>query len=413
MTIPKKQKLAVFALISLIVILSPTFLGIAFASQLQIKPGQVLRYTYGRMSTSDQGQGTGDVLYRVLDFNAKTLTFQIEAEGDQFSYTINYENGYPVSIDRLEALMYLPPESISQSSQGNNNWTSNIRTNVQQKVTGVSSQVLNYTVEAGSFQTVNVTLVIAAPWDSGNLTLLYDINSGILVYTHWIPMYGDIIVQYLSSTDFVLAPKGMIVTVLSAVLSLASFGIPVILAAYQARKRIRTFRSPNPEVQASNVMKSSFPKKAFILASVGGLLNIASLLLPWSQTRDVSTYLALSLPSAINPSVGTLSLSFSFTLFSIVIHAVAILSWLAIALYAYKTRKLTPQIVALSSAIIAFASIAYFVLSGWTYAWGFWTAVAGAALTLISLAVANIRITIEMETDQQESETSETKDAEP
>jgi hypothetical protein len=369
----------------------------------------VLQYKYARMSTSDQSQQTGDALYQILSFDQKTLSFQINAEV-LFNYTISYQNGFPVYIDRLEALVYLPPESISQSLQGNLDWVNRVETRAQQNVANKTVEILNYTVEAGTFQCVNVTLDIAAPWDSGNLTLLYDATSGILVYAQWIPGYGDIIVQYLASTEYVQAPQqGTLVTVLSLILSLAVLATPVALAVHQTRKGLRSRRNPSPEVQPSSVLKSGFPKKAFIIAVVGASLYIASLLLPWSQTRNSPTYLPLSLPPLLTQSAWVLPSNFTFTLISIAIYAAAIVSWLGIALHLYRARKLTPQIAALASSVVAFASVAFFVLSRWTYSWGLWVAVAGSALTLVSLAVANVHVTIEMKPEEPEEKTAESE----
>jgi len=43
-----------------------------------------------------------------------------------------------------------------------------------------TSQTLNF-VEAGTFQSINITLTLVG-WEYGILTLIYDANSGILIY---------------------------------------------------------------------------------------------------------------------------------------------------------------------------------------------------------------------------------------
>jgi len=413
MLLVNKRKLPIFALIAFVLILSSSFVGIAHSSQLQLEQGQVLQYKYARMSTSDQSQQTGNALYQILSFDKKTLSFQINATA-LFNYTISYQNGFPVYIDRLEALVYMPPESISQSVQGNLDWVDHVETSAQQNVANKTSEILHYTVEAGTFQCVNVTLSLAGPWDSGNLTLLYDVNSGILVYAQWIPEYGDVIVQYLASTEHVQAPlQETLVTVLSLILSSVALATPVALAVHQTRKGLRSRRNPSPEAQANSVVRSGFPKKAFIIAVMGASLNLASVLLPWSQTRNSPTYLPLSLPPLLIQSAWMLPSNFTFTLISIATYAAAIVSWLAIALHLYKARKLTPQIAALASSVVAFASVAFFVLSGWMYSWGLWVAVAGATLTLVGLAAANVHVTIEMEPEEPEEKTGESEGDEP
>jgi hypothetical protein len=404
-----KRKLSVLAVIALVLAFSSSLINIVHSSQLQMEQGQVLQYRYARMSTSDQSQQTGNASYQILALNQEALSFQINAEG-LFNYTISYANGFPVYVDRLEALVYLPPESISQSAQGNLEWVDHVETRAQQNVVDKKSEILYYTVGAGTFQCVNLTLSLAGPWDSGNLTLLYDVNSGILVYVQWIPEYGDVIVQYLASAEHVQATlQEALVTGLSLVLSSVALATPVALVAHQTRKSLRSRRNPIPEVQANSVVRSGFPKKAFIIAVMGASLNLASILLPWGQTGNSPTYLPLSLPPLLTQSAWRLPSNFNFTLISIAIYAAAIVSWLAIALHLYKARKLTPQIAALASSVVAFASVAFFVLSGWTYSWGLWVAVAGSALTLASLAAANVHVTVEMELEKPEEKTSESE----
>jgi hypothetical protein len=294
--------------------------------------------------------------------------------------------------------------------QGNLEWVDHVETRAQQNVTNKTSEILYYTVGAGTFQCVNLTFSLAGPWDSGNLTLLYDVNSGIMVYAQWIPEYGDVIVQYLASAEHVQATlQEALVTGLSLVLSSVALATPVALVAHQTRKSLRSRRNPIPEVQANSVVRSGFPKKAFIIAVMGASLNLASILLPWGQTGNSPTYLPLSLPPLLTQSAWRLPSNFNFTLISIAIYAAAIVSWLAIALHLYKARKLTPQIAALASSVVAFASVAFFVLSGWTYSWGLWVAVAGSALTLASLAAANVHVTVEMELEKPEEKTSESE----
>jgi hypothetical protein len=408
----KKRKLPVFALIAFVLILSSSFVSIVHSSQLQLEQGQVLQYKYARMSTSDQSQQTGDALYQILSFDQKTLSFQINAEA-LFNYTISYENGFPVYVDRLEALVYVPPESIGQSLQGNLDWVNRVETRAQQNVANKTGQAVNYTVEAGTFQCLNVTVAVASAWDSGNLTLLYDVNSGILVYEQWVPEAGDVIVQYLASTELVqVSQKGTLFAVFSVVLSSATLATPVALAVHQTRKVIKT-RRDSSQIQLANLVKSGFPKKAFVMAVVGALLSLISVLLPWSQTKGSPTYLPLSLPPLLIQSAWVLPSNITFTLISIAAYAATILAWLGIAIHLYKTKKLTPQIAALSSSIVAFASAALFVLSGWTYSWGLWVVVAGAVLTIMSLAAANIHITIEVEPEESEEAAEEPEENKP
>jgi len=397
-----KHKLMVFAVTVFILIISSSFLNTVRSSQLQLQQGQVLQYKFARMSTSSQAQQTGDALYQVLSFSQDALSFQISTEA-LFNYTISYKDGLPVYVDRLEALFYLPPEGVSQSLQGSLDWVNNVETYIQQSVVSKTSQVVNFTVDAGTFQCINMTLAVAGAWDSGNLSLLYDIDSGILVYELFVPEYGDVIVQYLASTEYVqVAQQGALAAILSVVLFSGTFATPLILAVYQTRKSLRGRRIPGQEKPAVSVIKSGFAKRALIIAVVGASLNLASVLLPWSQTRNSPTYLPLSLPPIVTQSTWVLPLNLTFTLITIGAYAAAVLAWLSIALHLYKARKLTPQLAALISSVVSFMSVAFFALTGWVIYWGLWVAVAGSALTLVSLAAANIHISIEVEPEESE-----------
>jgi hypothetical protein len=233
------------------------------------------------------------------------------------------------------------------------------------------------------------------------------------VYEQWIPEVGDVIVQYLASTELVqVSQQGTLFAVFSVVLSSATLATPVALAVHQTRKVIKN-RRDSSQIQLANLVKSGFPKKAFVMAVVGALLSLISVLLPWSQTKGSPTYLPLSLPPLLTQSAWVLPSNITFTLISIAAYAATILAWLGIAIHLYKTKKLTPQIATLSSSIVAFASAALFVLSGWTYSWGLWVVVAGAVLTIMSLAAANIHITIEVEPEESKEAAEEPEENKP
>ena len=94
--------------------------------------------------------------------------------------TVSCKDGFPVYADCLEALVYLPPECVNQSLKGNLEWTNHIETQTLATVTNKTSQTLNF-VEAGTFKSINITLTLVG-WEYGILTLIYDANSGILIY---------------------------------------------------------------------------------------------------------------------------------------------------------------------------------------------------------------------------------------
>jgi hypothetical protein len=70
---------------------------------------------------------------------------------------------------------------VGQGLRGNLNWTTQLATGKAEVVIGLASQSLNLTVEAGSFESLNITLTVLAGLDSGTLTLVYDVSSGIMM----------------------------------------------------------------------------------------------------------------------------------------------------------------------------------------------------------------------------------------
>jgi hypothetical protein len=225
--------LTIFALI-----LSASVLTPIYASQLGLEKDHALLYKYVRMSTQSQAQQTGDLLYRILTFDQDTLAFQISPSlqidaANSWNYAINYRNGVPVYVDRLEALIYLPSECLNQSLKGNLDWTNRIETTTWANVTDKTSETLDFTVDAGTFHSINITLSLVGDY-FGTLSLIYDVNSGILVYEQWIPSYGDIIVESLATTESIQASQP---TIQSIVLPTAALVIPAALILHQTAKR--------------------------------------------------------------------------------------------------------------------------------------------------------------------------------
>lgn len=371
-----------------------------------------MQYKYARASTSIQAQTTGEALYQIVVFNETTLSYQINS-GGLYNYSVSYTDGFPVSVDRLEALVYLPPESIGQSLQGKLDWVKDVQLQVVEQVVNMTGAAANYTSPAGTFSCLNLTLAITTGWDSVNLTLLYDVNSGILVYEQWVPTVGDVIGQYLASVEYVQAPwQNIFVVAASFALSASALATPLALVVLQTRRR---FRKPKLQKGADSpavaAIRSGFSKKAFAVAVVGASLSLASVFLPWSVTKDTPTYLPLSLPPLVTQSAWLLPSNFTFLLISVAVYAVAVFSWVAVALHVYKARKRMPQIVSLAAGIVAFASAAAFALSGWTYSWGLWVAIAGAAITMVSLAAANVHVSIEMEPEEPEEKADESEES--
>jgi hypothetical protein len=117
------------------------------------------------MGSSGQGSyETSDNLFRILTLNQTALVLQIDsssaASNVSSEVTAIYQSGIPTYIDSLTALIYLPPECIIQGLQGNLEWTKQIGTRTPANVTEETSQTLNFTVQAGTFQSINITLAL-------------------------------------------------------------------------------------------------------------------------------------------------------------------------------------------------------------------------------------------------------------
>lgn len=359
------------------------------------------------MSTSGQGgYDTWDTSNKIMNFDQHTLVFQSISSSALSSMssrvTILYQSGIPTYADYLTALIYLPPECISQSLQGNLNWTKQISTRTVASVAEGTSQILNFTVQAGTFQSVNITLALTG-LEFGTLAFIYDVASGVLVFEQWVPSYGDIIVLSLMATTN--SPE-IQQTIFSLILPAAALVIPAATATHQTRRLLKKRSHTHKEQTEKATLKSGFPGKPFYAILVGASLNLASVFLPWSQFAGSQMYLPLSLPSALTESLGPFASASSFAAVSLVAHVAAVLAWVSIAMHLYATKKLAPQLVTVASGSLALASAAIFIQTGWASSWGLLTTVIGAILTIGATAAANIKIEITTEEQEESEDTS-------
>lgn len=384
-----KKKGGLPALTAAIVILAAAMLTVfpAHASQPSIQEGAILFYKWARIGSGAGGKQTGDATFEILVANQTTIVTRVTGTST-VTITIRYSNGLPIYIDRLEALIYLPPECISQSLQGNLNWTKQVETRTPAKVIDGTAQLQEFTVEAGTFQSLNLTLNLAG-WMYGNLTLIYDLNSGVLIYEQWIPEYGDIIIQSLSAVTQTAKPQNMAV---SSVLTAITFATPMSITIIETHKAFKKGKPPRDTEK-----KRVFPKKPFYLILSGSTLNLASTLLPWSQIAKKQMYLPLSLPSTLTATT-LIPITVSLTA-----HAAAITAWIGIALSLYTNRKLTSQLTILISGILSFTSVAIFLQSGWTPYWGVPIIAVSGILTILGLTATNIKIEIVTEKSEDKS----------
>jgi len=358
--------------------LAPTY-----ASYLKLEKGVILFYKYARMSSGFEGQEIGHTSFEILTLNQTALFFRVNATNSS-EFKIEYKDGIPTYTDRLEALIYLPPECIDQSLKGNLEWTTQIETLTQATVAYKASHTLDFPVEAGTFQSINITLNLVG-WEWGTLTLIYDVNSGILIYEDWIHgQGGDIIVHVLIAIKYTPGTRESIINLIFSVATLAT---PVTIAIQQTHKRFKR-RSHRSQKQPKDIeIGNKFPKKSFYAILSGASLNLASIFLPWGEIAGSQIYLPLSLPSALTASTSLPTSTSTLITIGLIVHLTAILTWLTMATFIYTSKWLASQLVAIVSSILVFVSALLFTQTGWAPSWGLPIALIGAILIAAGAAI--------------------------
>ena len=391
----KKEGITLAASLLTLTILAFSATFPAQADQPLMEEGATLYYKWARIGQGAGGTQTGDATFKILVANQTTIVARATGT-TTMDITIKYQDGIPTYADYLEALIYLPQTCITQSLQGNLNWITKMETSAT--IANETAQPQQFTVEAGTFQSLNITLhaLLKGTWQYGNLTLIYDINSGILIYEQWIPEeYGDIIIQSLSAAT--QAPKPQNVA-LSVILTAATFATPTAVAIRKANETLRKRKLRNRQTPAGEAkIERAFPKKPFYIILTGATLNLASTLLPWSQLAETQMYLPLSLQTTLTAQTTLIPTTISLTT-----HTAAILAWIAIATSLYTKMKRTPQITALISSALAFTSAAMLVQSGLTPSWGAPIITISGILTILGLTATNVKIEITKEKEEHE-----------
>jgi len=397
---PKSSLIPATIIALLLLTLSSPF---TVAGEMQIREGSTLFYKGSRGSRFG-GYQTWDASIRILTLNQTTLifrssfTFEGSTEGSEV--TVKYQNGFPSYADYFTALIYLPSECMAESLQGKLEWTSQIDTLYYfPTIINRTIQRLNFTVEAEIFQGVNITLTVA----DASITYIYDVNSGILLYEHWFPNYGDEIILALMAVTHT-AEKQVIPNL---ILSTATLATPVAIAIHQIRNIFHERRREHEQQPKEARIESGFPQKPFYMILTGAILNLASVFLPWITSVQL-VYLPLSLPSALTEPGVFYTLTSAFVTTSLVAHSTAILAWLSIAMHIYANKKLVSQLATLASSILAFASALIFIQTGWTPSWGLPLTVIGGILTITGIVVANIKIEMVMEEPEESEDASPT-----
>jgi hypothetical protein len=356
-----------------------------------MREGVTLSYMGARMGTGSGGQETWNATLKVLVLNQSTLVFESSSSGANASLssnvTVKYQDGFPKYVDYLTALIYLPPECLTASVHGNLQWATQIKTKLDTStVVNVTWQISNFSVEAGAFESVNVTLSLVG-LDYGVLTFIYDTNSGILVYEQWVPDYGDIVILSLTEATYRLEQQPIL---LNLILLSATIVTPTAIAIKEIRGTLKK-RDRRRKQQPTEAAKLNPIKKPIYVILAGALLDLASIFLPWTMLGTWQVYLPLSLPSALTTSPSNFELTSGFFVLSAIVHGAAVTAWLDVAAYLYLKKNLVTQLMAIASAVLTLCSVLLFIQSGWVLSWGLPIAVTGSVFMSAGIATARIR----------------------
>lgn len=364
-----------------------------YGDLLRMREGVTLSYMGARMGTGSGGQDTWNATLKVLVLNQSTLVFESSSSGANASLssnvTVKYQNGFPKYVDYLTALIYLPSECLTASSQGNLDWASQIETRLgTSTVVNKTRLVSNFMVEAGTFESVNVTLALVG-LDFGVLTFIYDESSGILIYEQWVPDYGDIVILSLSGATYRLEQEPILSNL---VLLSASVAIPTVIAIHEIHGTLR--KRSRRSKQQKDTAKHNPIKKPFYLILAGAVLDLTSIFLPWTLLAATQVYLPLSLPSALTGPPSYFESTNPFLMLGLVVHAATILAWLSVAMHLYVTRRLVAQSMAIASTVLVVSSAAIFIQNGWVLSLGLPVIIVGGVLMLAGIAAAYVRVGI-------------------
>jgi hypothetical protein len=362
----------------------------AYADHIRLTEETTLFYTCTRVGTSASApSSTWNASIEVLTFNQTALILQSNTTESTSTVNLKYSGGIPTYADYVTALFYLPPECMAQSLLGNLNWTARLTTHTPAVVANWTSNRLNFTVDAGSFESLNVTLTLAG-MDSGELTLIYDVDSGIMIYEQWIPisgsqLYGDIIVLSLNT---VTSPHETPQTIINLALTIAVFATPTAMFLQEVSKSLQR-RHRARRLGPSNIRaKEGSLGKPFYVIVAGSLLNLASTVLPWSQLAGSWVYLPLSLSSTLAGYAALLTSTSTLLAISLMVQASAIVAWVSIALQVYTGNRVAPKVMTIASGVLALVSPIIFIQTDWTTSFGPPVIVVAGILALTGTSLA-------------------------
>lgn len=382
------MKKSTLALIISILVLSSFFVTQVSGQVIGIQEGTTISYNYLRTFAGNDTIQMGDALYTINKFNDTSLQFTVTAKST-VNCSIIYQNGYPIYASYIEALIYLPPQAIQASQQGNVNWIDQIDASLMVGLQNKTVQNLELKTGSGTYNTVNVTMYFTA----GSLSMIYDVNSGGLIYQEFRYVEGNIVSQTMNSVEYnnQLLTNTAYFSLFLPILTL----VPMLVVIFLFLKnRHKTGKHAGKDTQ------EGAPRNSLIIAALAAFLSFVAVFVPWSQVSGALIYLPYSLPTFFTFSLLSPAPAFTFVLTSIMAHLVAITAWVAVGFCLLSNKKRFSQLTFLISAVFGFISIGLFLQTGFSIYAGLPLVAVAAVLVIISLILAAkiITVTIEPET---------------
>ncbi|NLD65191.1 MAG: hypothetical protein GX648_01300 [Crenarchaeota archaeon] len=378
------MKKTTLALTISFMVLTSLFIMQCSCQPVGIQEGKTITYSYIRTYSGDGTMQMGNADYIIESINDTSLEFTIIGR-TTVSALIKYENGYPVYASMIEALIYLPPQAIQASQQGNIAWVDNIDANLMVGLNDKSVETFDLYTGTGTYKSVNITM----QFTGGTLSLFYDVNTGALLYQEFRYPTGDIVTQSMTSINYTswLLSNTNYLSLILPILTLASIIITVLVCVVRRKPK-------------SVGAKDASSKNALVFTLVAAVLAVVAVFVPWSQTQTALTYLPYSLPTYFTYNIFTPAPDLNFLVASVTAHLAAITTWVSVGLILLSSKKTLLRITSVVSIIFAIVSAALFLLTGQSIHVGMPLVLASVALLALSLVTSAKIITITIEPEK-------------
>ena len=370
-----------------------------YALQPILTEGTRLVYRGAIMGVPQGGVNTWEETVNIYTYNGTALVFEREVQDKTYQFKVTYEDGIPIFVDYPGNLIYLPAESLALSLNQELGWVKKMKTSQGHVIENVTAQKMNFTVELGTFQCINITLSIVG-MDYGRFSYLFDVESGILIYDQWVPLpYGDVYAYGLVDAQFYVG----VLSAQNLILPALSLAIPIVMLTHQI---FLICKNRKNRISEESLRKKLNSNKSFLILVFGALFFLSSVFMPWSQISKSGVYLLFSFPATLGSYIFLPSTS-NYEIISLAAFTSAILAWLGISLGLYMQKRIIPTLATILSVISASVSIFLFIQTRWTASFGLQILVVGMVLEIVGTVASNVNIElIPKETVQQKTKDS-------